>query len=37
MLNAIQQWNTGIAQLAKKYGVVLVDLFSQGSSLTAHP
>jgi acyl-CoA thioesterase I len=37
MLNAIQQWNTGIAQLAKRYGVVLVDLFSQGSRLTAHP
>jgi acyl-CoA thioesterase I len=37
MLNAIQQWNTGIAQLAHRYGVVLVDLFSQGSRLTAHP
>lgn len=37
MLNAIQEWNTGIAQLAKRYGVVLVDLFSQGSLLTAHP
>ena len=37
MLNAIQQWNTGIAQLAHKYGVVLIDLFSQGSRLTAHP
>jgi len=36
-LLAIQQWNKGIAQLAKKYGVVLVDLFSQGSQLTAHP
>jgi lysophospholipase L1-like esterase len=37
MLNAIQEWNTGIAQLTKRYGVVLVDLFSQGSLLTAHP
>jgi acyl-CoA thioesterase I len=37
MFVAIQQWNRGIAQLAKKYGVVLVDLFSQGSRLTAHP
>jgi acyl-CoA thioesterase-1 len=37
MLVAIQQWNKGIAQLAKKYGVALVDLFSQGSQLTAHP
>jgi lysophospholipase L1-like esterase len=37
MLIAIQQWNKGIAQLAKKYGVALVDLFSQESQLTAHP
>jgi acyl-CoA thioesterase-1 len=37
MLLAIQQWNRSIAQLAKKYGVVLLDLFSQGSRLTAHP
>jgi acyl-CoA thioesterase-1 len=37
MLLAIQQWNKGIAQLAKKYGVALVDLFNQGSQLTAHP
>ena len=37
MLNAIQRWNTGIVPLAHRYGVVLVDLFSQGSRLTAHP
>ena len=37
MLNAIQRWNTGIVQLAHRYGVVLIDLFSQGSRLTAHP
>jgi acyl-CoA thioesterase-1 len=37
MLQAIQQWNAGITQLAKRYSVVLVDLFSQGSRLTAHP
>jgi lysophospholipase L1-like esterase len=37
MLVAIQKWNQGIAQLAKKYGVALVDLFSQGSQITAHP
>jgi acyl-CoA thioesterase I len=37
MLNAILRWNTSIAQLARRYGVVLVDLFSQGSRLTAHP
>jgi len=33
----ISQWNTGIAQLAGRYGTVLVDLFSLGSQLTAHP
>ena len=37
MIVAIQRWNKGIAQLAKKYGVELVDLFSQGSQITAHP
>lgn len=37
MLQAIQQWNAGIAQAAAHYGVILVDLFSQGSRLTAHP
>jgi acyl-CoA thioesterase I len=37
MLIAIQKWNKGIAQLAKRYGVALVDLFSQGSQITAHP
>jgi len=33
----ISQWNAGIAQLAARYGTVLVDLFSLGSQLTAHP
>jgi len=37
MLQAIQQWNKGIAQLARQYGVVLLDLLIQGSQLTAHP
>lgn len=37
MVVAIQKWNKGIAQLAKHYGVALVDLFSQGSQITAHP
>src|SRR6185312_10124429 len=37
MLQAIQRWNAGIAQAATHYGVILVDLFSQGSKLTAHP
>ena len=37
MIVAIQKWNKGIAQLAKIYGVALVDLFSQGSQITAHP
>jgi lysophospholipase L1-like esterase len=33
----ISQWNAGIAQLAGRYNTVLVDLFSMGSQLTAHP
>jgi acyl-CoA thioesterase I len=33
----ISRWNAGIAQLAARYGTVLVDLFSLGSQLTAHP
>jgi acyl-CoA thioesterase I len=37
MLAAIQMWNKEISQLAKKYGVALVDLFSEGSQITAHP
>jgi len=37
MLVAIQQWNTQIALLAKQYSVAIVDLFSQGSQITAHP
>ncbi len=37
MLQAIQRWNAGIAQTAASYGVIVVDLFSQGSRLTAHP
>ncbi len=37
MLVAIQQWNKEIALLAKQYGVALVDLYSQGSQITAHP
>jgi len=37
MLQALQQWNAGIAQLARQYGVVLVNLFIHGSQLTAHP
>ena len=37
MIVAIQKWNKEIAQLAKKYGVALVDLFGQGSQITAHP
>ena len=37
MIVAIQRWNKEIALLAKQYGVALVDLFSQGSQITAHP
>ena len=33
----IEQWNAGIAQAAARYDTVLVDLFSLGSQLTAHP
>lgn len=37
MLSGIQLWNRSIAQEAARYGVRLVDLFSHGSELTAHP
>ena len=37
MMQTIQHWNAGIASAAAQYGVILVDLFSQGSRLTAHP
>jgi acyl-CoA thioesterase-1 len=36
MLLAIQHWNAGIATLAARYGVIVVDLFSHQSQLTAH-
>ena len=36
-LQAIRHWNAGIASAATQYGVILVNLFSQGSTLTAHP
>ena len=36
-LQQIQRWNAGIATLAARYNVTLVDLFSHGSQLTAHP
>ena len=37
MLQQIQHWNGGIAELASQYNVTQVDLFSHGSQLTAHP
>lgn len=37
MRQAIEHWNAGIASLATRYGVDLVDLYSQESQLTAHP
>ena len=37
MIQSIRHWNAGIASAAAQYGVILVDLFSQGSRLTAHP
>ncbi len=33
----IQRWNAGIASLAARYGVALVDLYGEGSAITAHP
>lgn len=33
----IQRWNAGIAALASKYDITLVDLYSHNSQLTAHP
>jgi acyl-CoA thioesterase-1 len=37
MLQDVMRWNAGIAQQAARYGVTLVDLFSHGSEITAHP
>lgn len=36
-IRTIEQWNQGIAQAATTYGVTLVDLFQDGSEITAHP
>jgi lysophospholipase L1-like esterase len=36
-LQQIQRWNAGIATLAAHYNVTMVDLYSHGSQLTAHP
>ncbi len=33
----IQYWNAGIATIAARYHVAIVDLYSQRSQLTAHP
>ncbi len=33
----IQHWNTGISVLASRYGVRLVELYTNGSQLTTHP
>lgn len=37
MRQAIQQWNTGIAAVAARYHVTLVDLFHHDQGLTSHP
>jgi len=37
MLTQIRRWNTGIATLATRYNIALVDLFVRGSVLTTHP
>ena len=36
-LQQIQHWNAGIATLAAHYNVTMVNLYSHGSQLTAHP
>jgi len=36
-LQQIQRWNAGIATLVARYNVTMVDLYSHGSQLTAHP
>ncbi len=36
-LEAIDQWDQGIAQVAARYEVALVDLLQDGSELTDHP
>jgi lysophospholipase L1-like esterase len=37
MLKQIQRWNAGIAALAIRYNVAVVDLFARESELTTHP
>ncbi len=37
MLRSIAQWNQGIAEVAKRYHVALLNLFQDGSDITAHP
>jgi len=37
MRTQIQHWNAGIAAIAARYHVTVVDLFAQRSQLTAHP
>jgi acyl-CoA thioesterase-1 len=36
-LTEIKRWNTTIATIAARYKVTIVDLFAQGSQITAHP
>jgi len=37
MLTQIRRWNAGIAALATRYHIALVDLFVRGRALTTHP
>lgn len=37
MLAAIQRWNAGIASIATRYHIAIVDLFKQYKQLTQHP
>lgn len=37
LLQKIEQWDQGIAQVAMRYRVTLIDLLQDGSEITAHP
>ncbi|HEX4715191.1 MAG TPA: GDSL-type esterase/lipase family protein [Ktedonobacteraceae bacterium] len=37
LLQAVEQWDQGIAQAATHYGVTLINLLQDGSEITAHP
>jgi acyl-CoA thioesterase I len=37
LLQAVEQWDQGIAQAAAHYRVTLINLLQDGSEITAHP